>query len=164
MFHCDQIPIPFVFGGTRSKNPRGEQCRIAQPGSGLDKRQATLHLTIRAEGEQIVKPVLVFRGRGLRIPASEIVQYPDNIKVVWQPKAWVDSFMIEEMIEDFGESTAELREEFGEVMLGMDRLSCQKSAESQQQLRDLGFFPVLTPADCTDVTAPIDHHVGTAIK
>ena len=89
MFHADQIPLPFVFDGLRSKNPRGEQCRLAQPGDGLDKRQATVHLTIRAEGEQIVKPVLVFRGFGVKIPDTELVQYPDNISVWWQPRAWM---------------------------------------------------------------------------
>jgi hypothetical protein len=164
MFHCDQIPLPFVFGGTRSKNPRGEQCRVAQPGDGLDKRQATLHLTTRAEGEQIVKPVLVFRGQGVRISAQEIVQYPDNIKVVWQPKAWVDTTIFRDIIDDFGESTFALREEFGEVMLAMDRLGAQTCPENQQALDDLNVYQVLTPANCTDVTAPIDHHVGAGIK
>ena len=163
-FHCDQIPIPFVFGGTRSKNPRGQQCRIAQPGSGLDKRQCTLHLTIRAEGEQIVKPILVFRGVGVGIRAEELVQYPENIKVVWQPKAWVDTSLFIDIIEDFGNDTADVREEFGEVMLAMDRLSSQKCEVSQEALLALNVYPVLTPANCTDVTAPVDHHIGAAIK
>ena len=35
---------------------------IKQPGSGLDKRQATLQLLIRGEGQQ-PKPVLIFRGK-----------------------------------------------------------------------------------------------------
>ena len=37
---------------------------VAQPSSGLDKRQATLQLIICAEGEQTVKPTAVFRGAG----------------------------------------------------------------------------------------------------
>lgn len=164
MFHCDQIPLPFVFGGRHSKNPRGTQCRVAQPGEGLDKRQATLHLTIRAEGRQIVKPVLVFRGYGVRIPAEEIVQYPDNIEVWWQPKAWVDSVTFRGLVKNFGESTAALREEHGEVMLAMDRLSGQVDPENQEALNKLNVYQVLTPANCTDVTAPVDHHVGANLK
>ena len=35
-----------------------------QPSSGLDNRQATQQLCIRAEGEQNVKPAIVFRGKG----------------------------------------------------------------------------------------------------
>ena len=41
-----------------------KQVRVSQPSSGLDKRQATLQLCIRAEGQQNVKPVIVFRGKG----------------------------------------------------------------------------------------------------
>ena len=163
-FHTDQIPLPFCFGGLRSKNPRGKQCRIAQPGDGLDKRQATVHLTIRAEGEQIVKPVIVFRGFGVQIPDTELVQYPDNIAVWWQPRAWVDGVTFRGLLEDFAESTAALREEFGEVMLGMDRLGAQVNPENQNALNELNVYQVLTPANCTDVTAPVDHHIGAALK
>ena len=41
-----------------------DQLWILQPGSGLDKRQATLQLCIRAEGQQTVKPAIIFRGKG----------------------------------------------------------------------------------------------------
>ena len=36
---------------------------VCQPSSGLVKRQSTLQLCIRAEGEQNVKPAIVFRGK-----------------------------------------------------------------------------------------------------
>ena len=41
-----------------------KQIWVSQPGSGLDKRQATLQLCMRAEGRQTVKPAIVFRGKG----------------------------------------------------------------------------------------------------
>ena len=164
MFHSDQVPLPFVFGSVRTKNPKGEQCRLGQPGDGLDKRQGTVHLTIRAEGKQIVKPVLVFRGFGVKIPDTELVQYPDNISVWWQPKAWVDGVTYHGLLEEFGEQTAELREEHGVVMLAMDRLSAQVDPENQHALNELNAYQVLTPANCTDVTAPVDHHIGAPLK
>ena len=36
-------------------------------GSGLDKRQASIQAAIRAEGEQVVRPMLIVRGEGLRV-------------------------------------------------------------------------------------------------
>ena len=39
--------------------------------SGLEKRQCTAQLTIFAEREPRVKPLLVFRGKGLRISQAE---------------------------------------------------------------------------------------------
>ena len=41
----------------------GVPCYIAA--SGLDKRQFTLHLTLRADGAQLMPPVLMFRGKGM---------------------------------------------------------------------------------------------------
>ena len=43
MFYGDQIPLPFVYGKGRSLNLVGMDCWLAQPGDGLEKRQATLH-------------------------------------------------------------------------------------------------------------------------
>ena len=55
MWNADHVPLPFCINMKRSLNPKGEQCWIATVGaSGLDKRQATIHLCIRAKGEQIM--------------------------------------------------------------------------------------------------------------
>ena len=48
-----------------------KQVWISQPGSGLDKRQATLQLCIKAEGEQTVKPAIIFRGKGNVLSAEQ---------------------------------------------------------------------------------------------
>ena len=42
--------------------------------SGLDKRQCTVQLTLFADGEPRVKPLLIFRGKGKRIALSELVR------------------------------------------------------------------------------------------
>ena len=53
---------------------------VSQPSSGLDKRQATLQLCIRAEGEQNVKPdiVNVFRGKE-NVRADEKAEYDEGV-------------------------------------------------------------------------------------
>jgi hypothetical protein len=92
MFHMDQIPIPFSISSKYTLNMKGQRCWIAEPGdSGLDKRQMTLQLTIRAEGPQIVMPEDILRGGG-DVDQAELDYYASltNIRVRWQNKAWAD--------------------------------------------------------------------------
>ena len=63
---------------------------VSQPSSGLDKRQATLQLCIRAEGQQNVKPAIVFRGKG-NVSTEEKAQYDEGVDVYFQSCAWMDS-------------------------------------------------------------------------
>lgn len=67
-----------------------EQVWVSQPSSGLDKRQATLHLCIWAEGQQNVKPGIVFRGKG-NVSTEEKAQYDEGVDVYFQSCAWMDS-------------------------------------------------------------------------
>lgn len=67
-----------------------EQVWVSQPSSGLDKRQATLQLCIRAEGQQSVKPGIVFRGKG-KVSTEEKAQYDVGVGVYFQSCAWMNS-------------------------------------------------------------------------
>ena len=40
----------------------------------MQKRQCTVQLTIFADGEPRVKPLIIFKGKGLRIPLREKVR------------------------------------------------------------------------------------------
>lgn len=64
--NVDQVPLPFVNEQDKTYETLGAtQVWVSQPSAGLDKRQATLQLCIRATGVQNVKPALVFRGKGM---------------------------------------------------------------------------------------------------
>ena len=77
----DQVPLPFVVDQGTTYDSRGnKQVWVAQPSSGLDKMQATLQLCIRGEGEQNVKPSLVFRGKG-NVSSQEKEQYDKRVDV-----------------------------------------------------------------------------------
>ena len=64
-----------------------KQVWVAQPSSGLDKRQATLQLCIPAEGEQNVKPALVFRGKG-HVEKVEKEQYDKGVYISNRVPGW----------------------------------------------------------------------------
>ena len=66
-----------------------KQVCVSQPSSGLDKRQATLQLCIGADGEQNVKPALIFRGKG-RVATEENEKYDKRVDVYFQQDVWMD--------------------------------------------------------------------------
>ena len=72
--NVDQTPLPFSFtsGGTYADT--GDKTVWVRSGiSGLDKRQCTVQITLFADGEPRVKPLLIFRGKGKRIALREKV-------------------------------------------------------------------------------------------
>lgn len=165
MFHMDQIPLPFALDCKRSLNAKGDPVFILMPrGSGLDKRQATIQLTIRAEGPQIVRCAIIFRGYGKRISAEERQLYADLsglLVVYFQPKAWADEAVMLPWLTQFAVDAGHLPHE---IMLGMDNHGAQQTAAFKARAKELCVYPVYTPPDCTDVVAPCDHHVGAFFK
>lgn len=85
------MSLPFVVDQDRTYEFAGNnQVWISQPGSGLDKRQGTLQLCIKAEGEQTVKPAIIFRGKG-NISIEQRNAYDRNVDVYFQANAWMDA-------------------------------------------------------------------------
>ena len=67
----DWTPLPFSFtnGGTYADT--GDKVRGGA--SGLEKRQCAAQITLFADGEPRVKPLLIFKGKGKRISFREKV-------------------------------------------------------------------------------------------
>ena len=66
--NMDQTPMPFEIGTDTTYNETG--CRtvwVKSLGSGFDKRQATVQLTVHADRLPHTPPMIVFQGKGLRI-------------------------------------------------------------------------------------------------
>jgi len=64
-----QVPLPFVNDGDRRTvdDIGAERIWVRQPGSGLEKRQASLFLCIGAAGDRQPMPHVIFRGKGTNI-------------------------------------------------------------------------------------------------
>ena len=84
-------PLSFTFSDGPTYVDAGK-CSVWVCGgaSGLEKRQCIAQLTIFADGEPRVKPLLIFRGMGKQITLAEKVCYDRRVSVVFQPKAWCD--------------------------------------------------------------------------
>ena len=89
--NMDQTPLPFTFSDGPMYADTGERSVWVHGGaSGLEKRQCTAQVTIFADGEPRVKPLLIFRETGKRITLAEKVRYDRRVSVIFQPKAWCD--------------------------------------------------------------------------
>lgn len=70
--NVDQTPLPFTFTEGSTYADKGDKSIWVVGGaSGLDKRQCTAQLTVFADGEPRVKPMMIFRGTGKRISLVE---------------------------------------------------------------------------------------------
>ena len=166
IWNCDQIPMPFALNPRRSYNPRGQPCWIAKVGpSGLDKRQCTVHLTLRAEGDQIVPPVIIFRGLSCPTKAERAaLDKLKNIRWAFQPKAWADQYFSGWWLQTFIRDLADHDIGSKDHMLIMDNLSAQRMHAFQEMAMKSRILPVYTSPGCTDVLQPVDHHVGAWLK
>ena len=81
----DQTPLSFTFNSGQGYNKTGEKTvwhRGAD--SGLDKRECTVQLSIFGDGEACVPPLLIFRGKGLRISQAEKAKYDRRVRMQWR--------------------------------------------------------------------------------
>ena len=172
MLHVDQVPLPFASDRGRTLNPKGaKSCRISGVNtSGLEKRQATLQLWICAEGgRQYIKPSIIFRGKrgpSSKLPwATEKALYDtlDNIRVAFQDNAWADGRFCEQEIRQVAADIFAAGVT-GEILIGMDNHSAQRTPVMLALYEELGLIPVFTAADCTDCISPVDHHIGRYIQ
>ena len=162
-YNVDQVPLPFVIGQEKTYESSGsKQVWVSQPSSGLDKRQATLQLCIKASGSQIVKPAIVFRGKG-NITPDEKLQYDKDVDVYFQPSAWMDEELTLQWVK--GTLIPPLKSDDKEKVLLADNVGFQLSKEFHDICRkEINTVVYMLPASNTDKVQPIDAGCGMMIK
>ena len=58
-----------------------------------------MQLTVFADGVQRIKPLLIFKGTGKRIPEKEAKQYDPRVVVKIQENAWCDDLLGKAFVE-----------------------------------------------------------------
>ena len=97
----DQTPLPFVLDDGKTYADKGSsEVWCVSGSSGLDKRQCSVQLTIFADGVPRVRPLVIFRGKGLRITRKEQEAWDRRVQVAFQPKAWCDESMMKKWISE----------------------------------------------------------------
>ena len=161
--NVDQVPLPFVVEQDQTYEFEGnKQVWISQPGSGLDKRQATLQLCIKAEGEQTVKPAIIFRGKG-NVLSAEQEKYDADVHVYFQSNAWMDA----EVNLKWTKHTLKdgLKDDFNtEKVLFADNVGFQQTQAFHEACREMNTIVYLLPDNHTDKVQPVDAGFGRMIK
>eukprot|EP00474_Spongospora_subterranea_P001207 CRZ01665.1 hypothetical protein [Spongospora subterranea] len=166
VFNFDQIPLPFICDGDcRTVDDKGAVrvwCR--QPSSGLEKRQATMHLTLCADDDAIQpKPIIIFRGTGKYIMrSSEIDEYDKRVNVLFQKCAWVDTVTALDIVKLYKSDPA-FAEQRRRLML-CDNLDAHISADFVDAMNtNVGEIHLLPP-NLTHLIQPVDAGPGRSIK
>jgi hypothetical protein len=165
IWNIDQIPASIIDAKRHSLNPKGQACWIANQGAaGLYKRSCTIIMTLRAEGEQIVPPFLLFHGKGKLSP--EIIAELDEqgIPYAFNKKAWADGATCIQHLKFVAKILKEKCPEAKEHMLYLDGLSAQATIRFIDLALDLSILPVYFPPNCTHLVQPVDHRVAAWFK
>ena len=165
IWNLDQIPISFTKVRRTSYNSKNKPCWIVNHGpSGLEKRMATLVLTLRAGGSQIVGPYVLFKGKG-HIDAELLAELDaSGIRYGFNEKAWTNEAAAIDHLLYFNEIVKKECPEIKEHMLLLDGLSAQSTNRFVELALDLNILPVYFPPNCTHLVQPVDHRVAAYIK
>ena len=171
-FNVDQVPLPFVVDDAITMEFTGaNRVWVKQLGSGLDKRQATLQLLIRAEGVQ-PKPCLIFRGKpthsGKRKAnrENEANEYDPDVSVIWQRKAWADSDTCVEWADKHyaGFAPDDYKGENPLKLLLVDNLNGQTAQPFIDSITRTNTLLRQGVSGATDLWQPVDAGVGKVYK
>ncbi|XP_014675269.1 PREDICTED: jerky protein homolog-like [Priapulus caudatus] len=162
-YNIDQVPLPFVVDQDKTYDVTGnKQVWVSQPSTGLDKRQATLQLCIRAEGEQRVKPAIVFRGKG-NVSSAVRAEYDRDVDVYFQRCAWMDSEINMQWVS--GTLLPGVGNSPNEKVIFADNVGFQQVKQFHEACREeINAIVYLLPENQTDKVQPIDAGYGKLIK
>jgi len=144
--NVDQIPLPFASADVRTIDFVGVgRVWIRSAGSGLEKRQCTLQLLIRAKGKQPI-PCLIFRGQPVptknkkkrQIEMDNIKRLAPNVLILWQNKAWADLPTCLDWVQQGLEPFLESEKIKDKCLLLTDGLSSQVHREFGPAVKEAG--------------------------
>ena len=180
-YNVDQSPLPFAVQLDKTFEDLGaSEVWISQPGSGLEKRQATLQCCFRcpdtpdgdvdSEGNVLEvprpqpRPAIIFRGQGF-VPKAEKAAHHPGIDVYWQKCAWADrKFCVEWALRTWKKYTQQNSRDFQRLMT-VDNLDGQLQPTFRNALQDeCSTLPWYGPKDRTDLWQPVDQGYAAAVK
>ena len=163
--NIDQTSCAFEFLEGKTYHIQGEKTIwVKSTGSGLDKRQMTVQLTIFADGIGRVKPLIVFRGKGLRITATEKALWSNKVDVVFQENACMDENIFLWWMENAWKLCRSSIFDKSPKLLTLDMYKGQNTEVVQNAWQKYRTTPVVIPAGCTSLIQPLDVSVNKSFK
>ena len=161
--NMDQTPLPFEYLSGRTYNQVGDKTIWVQSStqSGWDKRQATIQLTIFADGIPRVKPLLFFRGQGLGSSlAAEKRLYDNRVIVKFNSKAYANSTNMVEWLEDQLIPVLDGKP----TLIALDLFGGHKTEEVLDTMKAHDITVSVIPGGCTSLLQPLDVSINRPFK
>ena len=113
-----------------------------------------MQLTIFADGVRRIQPLIVFRGKGLRIPQKERNFWNSRVTVQFQDNAWVDKNVMKYWVQHMWRPWVSL----GNLpkLLVADVHCAQKTTMVLDMLKECNTTTALVPSGCTLLVQPLD--------
>ena len=165
-WNVDQVPMEFAINRkTTYEEPVEKESRkdhkvwVAQPGSGLDKRQCSLQVCFSPVKDSC-RVAIIFRGQG-HISPDERAAYRMGVDVYFQKCAWVDRKVAQEWTD---KTFAPVVKDFDDYVLFCDNLNAQTCDAFREKISSLGGVVKYGPAGKTDSWQPVDSGFGRLTK
>ncbi|RPB04382.1 hypothetical protein L873DRAFT_1758859 [Choiromyces venosus 120613-1] len=160
--NMDQTPLPFEFLSGQTYEPKGSKTVWVKGGtSGWDKRQATLQLTIFADGEMRVLPLIFFKGKGTGMSIlREKTLYDPHVIVKFNPTGYANSENMEEWIEEQLVPALNCKP----ALLVLDLFAGHKTDNVLDAFKAHDITLSIIPAGCTGIIQPLDISINRPFK
>ena len=107
-----------------------------------------------------MKPLVIFRGKGMRISFTEQLRYDRRVIVKFQPNAWCDEDIMRFWIKNCWKQAC-----FGPMHLFLDVHWAQKAEEIQDLLEaESNTSVTYVPGGCTSLVQPVDVSFNKPLK
>ena len=175
IWNTDQIPLNFEHDSNKSYNEKGKSCWIRKLNSGKSKRFCSLQLTLRASGEQLMPPVVLFKGQGPQKNRDGTFQkghkkQKDELDavegVIWyfNPTGYANGESTRYHLRQFKGHVTKYAPSILEHMMLLDSLGSHKTHDSLEFASRLDIQSIFLPGGCTDLVQPVDKHIGAWFK
>lgn len=164
MFNMDQTPFPFEFLTGRTYDIRGNKTVWEKAlRASWGKRQATLQITICADGKKRCRPLLIFRGLGAtKTMQAEITRYDPRVRAIFNAKGYSNENVTLEWLEkDLIPSCAFPNKP---RFIALDVFAGQKTTSVLTAFRASKTVTSFIPEGCTALVQPLDTAVNKTIK
>jgi len=164
ILNMDQTLLPWEYLEGKTYEFKGSKIVwVRTRRSGCDKRQATIQLTIFANGIDRLMPLIIFRGTENNTSAPQRREeklFDSRVVIKFNPKGYANSaimlFWLEFMLLPVLGT--------GATLLVIDHFKFHSTQEIKDWLRTHGIVPSLVPGGCTGLVQPLDVSVNRPFK
>lgn len=161
--NMDQTPLPFEYLSGQTYNTTGEKTIWIKGSkqSSWDKRQATVQLTVFADGVARVKPLIFYRELGVGAGViEEMKEYDSRVVVKFNPTTYANS---ENIIQWLDEQVIPVLDEQPTLMV-LDLFGGHKTDDVLDTLLAHDITLSLIPGGCTGLIQPLDVSINRPFK